>query len=125
MDAQQTSGEGKEGPTAQLHGQDSAQPHDLLHSSLTTDAEEKEGRAIIEQFICKCLKYQIKASPLVFIRKKKNIEFSCQCLCLDSIFFSTQEDKAHCQTTCLASWFSSRILAASRHRLGPQVRGGE
>lgn len=86
MDAQQTSGEGKEGPTAQLHGQDSAQPHDLLHSSLTTDAEEKEGRAIIEQFICKCLKYQIKASPLVFIRKKKILNFLVS-VCVWILFF--------------------------------------
>ena len=76
---------GKEGTgsSAQLDGQDhttapqqhSAQPHDLLYSSLTTNAEEKEGRAIMEQFICKCLKYQIKASPLAFIRKKTLLNF--------------------------------------------------
>lgn len=118
--------EGREGPAAQLDGQDhttapqqhSAQPHDLLYSSLATNAEEKEGRAIIEQFICKCLKYQIKASPLAFIRKKKLDSLVSVCVCW-VFFFLSWQDKAHCGGTSWASWFSSCILVASRHRLGP------
>lgn len=119
-------GKGGTRSSAQLDGQDhttalqqhSGQPHDLLYSSLTTNAEEKEGRAITEQFICKCLKYQIKASPPAFIRKKTLLNFLV-CVCVSGCFFLSWQDKAHCQTTCLASCFSSFILVAPRHRLGP------
>lgn len=63
---------GKQGLAQQAGAPSSTQcSSNLLCSSLTANTKEKEGRGIMEQFICKCLKYQIKASPLAFIRKKK------------------------------------------------------
>lgn len=111
--------------SAQLDGQDhttalqqhSAQPPDLLYSSLTTNVEEREGRAIMEQFICKCLKYQIKASPLAFIRKKTLLNFLV-CVSVWGFFFFILAR----QSTLLNHLFDFLILQLHPCCIQAQVR---
>lgn len=137
LGGQQASGawEGRERPAAQLEGQDhttaprqhSAQPRDLLYSSLATNAEEKEGRAIIEQFICKCLKYQIKASPLAFIRKKKLDSLVSVCVCWGFFILARQSALSrHLFGFLVLQLYPCCIQAQVRARCSlAQVRRGE
>lgn len=112
-------GKGGTRRSAQLDGQDhttalqqhSGQPHDLLYSSLTTNAEEKEGRAITEQFICKCLKYQVKASPLAFIRKKTLLNFLV-CVSVSGFFFCLGKTK---HTVKLPVWLLASPVSSLLH----------
>lgn len=89
---------GKQGLAQQAGAPSSMQcSSDLLCSSLTANTKEKEGRSIMEQFICKCLKYQIKASPLAFIRKKKKKHywiFLYFCFVAFCFVFPSWQDKA-------------------------------
>lgn len=83
---------GKQGLAQQAGAPSSMQcSSDLLCSSLTASPTEEEGGSIMEQFICKCLKYQIKVSPLAFSKKKKEktlLNFLVFVLCCALLCFS-------------------------------------
>lgn len=93
---------GKQGLAQQAGAPSSMQcSSDLLCSSLTASPTEEEGGSIMEQFICKCLKYQIKVSPLAFSKKKKRkniIEFSCICALLRFALFFHHGKTKHTDT---------------------------